>query len=633
MYHKINFICVLVFGNILLAYSMPNPQSGEVSLEDVLAAAGNESARYGTNSGNVDQSALCSVFGGPNCQNNENTNENLDSNDNYEYITDDSDIGGPEVKVDEKYDNCSYYQEEGFGYECVPYYNCKNGEIITDGDSLFDIRGNFGALDSQTRSGLNTFIKLDPLASKCSSYLEVCCRHPDYDEYDITVRPATVKPSTPAPKEPSPRPPVTEDPNNCIGASSCPYRQRCGRHNSGGIGVRIQNLDKFSGSTQFGEWPHMCAILKKSQVGGREVNLYVGGASLIAPGILLTAAHVVEDIVDFSNVKVRCGEWDTQQQIEPQKHVDKFARHISIHPAFNKKNLQNDFALIHLQEEFPLTEHINTMCLPDPFYSEDFDSDYETSYDDSDCFATGWGKDKFGSEGEYQVILKQVQMDLVDHDDCEDSFQKTRLGRNFDLDDSFLCAGGQPGKDTCKGDGGGPLVCPSKSNPGQYEQAGIVAWGLGCGSETPGVYADVTLALRFIDWATKCVDGSEVDYYGFGFDDRWAKKTYCGYNETIEEYKQNIVDEKRKITREDSSSGRKAIRKTINGYKKEIKKMQKLLPLYENAILNCSHGKQDFDCNIYDYGEGEVDLSDLARENSKDGEIIPKVAPRLKIPE
>merc|ERR1712038_1955450 len=27
--------------------------------------------------------------------------------------------------------------------------------------------------------------------------------------------------------------------------------------------------------------------------GGREVNLYVGGASLIAPGILLTAAHVV----------------------------------------------------------------------------------------------------------------------------------------------------------------------------------------------------------------------------------------------------------------------------------------------------------------------------------------------------
>jgi len=388
----------------------------------------------------------------------------------------------------------------------------------------------------------------------------------------------------------------------------------------------------------------MCAILKKSQVGGREVNLYVGGASLIAPGILLTAAHVVGDIVDFSNVKVRCGEWDTQQQIEPQKHVDKFAKHISIHPAFDNKNLQNDFALIHLEEEFPLTEHINTMCLPDPFYSEDsedFDSDHhETSYDDSDCFATGWGKDKFGSDGEYQVILKQVQMDLVDHDDCENSFQKTRLGRNFNLDDSFLCAGGQPGKDTCKGDGGGPLVCPSKSNPGQYEQAGIVAWGLGCGTETPGVYADVTLALQFIDWATKCVDGPGVDYYGFGFEDRWAKKTYCGYKNTIAENKETVKEKKRQITRTDSSSGRKALRKSINGYNKEIKKMQKLLPLYENAILNCSNGKKDYDCNIHDYEEEEeeeVDLSDFARKDGDNdesgGEIIPKVGPRLKIPE
>ena len=72
-------------------------------------------------------------------------------------------------------------------------------------------------------------------------------------------------------------------------------------------------------------------------------------------------------------------------------------------------------------------------------------------------------------------------MDVVRHDQCEDKFQESRLGRSFKLDDSFICAGGQPGKDTCKGDGGGPLVCPSKSNPGQYEQAGIVAWGLGCG--------------------------------------------------------------------------------------------------------------------------------------------------------
>merc|ERR1712001_557475 len=197
----------------------------------------------------------------------------------------------------------------------------------------------------------------------------------------------------------------------------------------------------------------------------------------------------------------------------------------------------------------------------------------------------------------------------------------------------------------CKGDGGGPLVCTSKSNPGQYEQAGIVAWGLGCGSDTPGVYADVKQSLRFIDWATKCVDGTGVDYSGFWYRDRWAKHEYCGYKEKIDDYKEDIEEEKRKVTRADSSAERKAIRKTLNRYKKDVKKMQKLLPLYENAILNCSKGKQDFDCNVYDYGfdeydeEREVDLSTHARKevDGSGEEIIPKgaatIAPRIKIPE
>merc|ERR1712107_625531 len=56
----------------------------------------------------------------------------------------------------------------------------------------------------------------------------------------------------------------------------------------------------------------------------------------------------------------------------------------------------------------------------------------------------------------------------------------TRLGRRFKLDSSFVCAGGE-GKDTCTGDGGSPLVCPSSYDPDTYEQVGIVAWGIGCG--------------------------------------------------------------------------------------------------------------------------------------------------------
>lgn len=65
-----------------------------------------------------------------------------------------------------------------------------------------------------------------------------------------------------------------------------------------------------------------------------------------------------------------------------------------------------------------------------------------------------------GAEGKYQVVLKHVNLDLVSHYDCQDAMRTTRLGRNFVLSDTFLCAGGEEGVDTCEGDGGSPLVCP-----------------------------------------------------------------------------------------------------------------------------------------------------------------------------
>lgn len=51
-----------------------------------------------------------------------------------------------------------------------------------------------------------------------------------------------------------------------------------------------------------------------------------------------------------------------------------------------------------------------------------------------------------------------------------------------------------------KGDGGSPLVCPLAHDPTRYTQAGIVAWGIGCGkSGVPGVYGSVAKARQWID--------------------------------------------------------------------------------------------------------------------------------------
>ena len=52
------------------------------------------------------------------------------------------------TNVDNVFENCADYTESQ-GYECVPYYQCHNGTIITDGGGLIDIRNGFGILSPE----------------------------------------------------------------------------------------------------------------------------------------------------------------------------------------------------------------------------------------------------------------------------------------------------------------------------------------------------------------------------------------------------------------------------------------------------------------------------------------------------
>ncbi|XP_016940780.3 phenoloxidase-activating factor 2 [Drosophila suzukii] len=324
------------------------------------------------------------------------------------------------------------YQSCGDQKECVPRWLCENSTINTDGYNLIDVRIDTG--------------------SECQSYLDKCCDL-------LSKRADSIFPLTPE------------------------IPEGCGYQNKNGVGFKITGAENQE--AEFGEFPWMLAILLEE--GPR--NVYECGGALIAPNVVLTAAHCVHNKHSRSIV-VRAGEWDTQIELEVLSHEDQYVKEVVYHEQFNKGALFNDIAVMLLESPFTFQPNIQTVCLPDVGLNFDYDR----------CFATGWGKNKFGKDGEYQVILKKVDMPVVPAQQCQTNLRETRLGRHFILHDSFICAGGEKGKDTCKGDGGSPLVCPIKGQKNRFVLAGIVAWGVSCGQENiPGVYASVAKLRQWID--------------------------------------------------------------------------------------------------------------------------------------
>merc|ERR1712142_407086 len=206
---------------------------------------------------------------------------------------------------------CDFYQETE-GFECVPYYQCDDGTIITDGFGLIDIRfGGSDAAEPEPEPESSEESKEDLTQGKVEPLVQIQQEDASREEEDDVV---VIEPE-----------PYVNEPE--------PFKSRCGRRNSYGLGVRIQNYQ--DDEAQFGEWPHMCAILRREIVSGggddgysqqqqqveEEVMVFQAGGSLIGAGVVLTGAHKVQDYAnDPTSLIVRCGEWDTQTEGEPLAH-------------------------------------------------------------------------------------------------------------------------------------------------------------------------------------------------------------------------------------------------------------------------------------------------------------------------
>ncbi|EEB14209.1 tripsin, putative [Pediculus humanus corporis] len=263
-------------------------------------------------------------------------------------------------------------------------------------------------------------------------------------------------------------------------------------HSKTGCGVSspYTGVTISEGQAYPGQYPWSAIVLTNS-------NHYVGGGVLISSNHILTVAHRVVKYEHGENLKVRLGEWDLSERHEPFEYLDVHVSKVVNHPHFDPHSLKNDISIITLATTVPILTkpytHVNTICLPPPsmiFYG-------------SRCKTAGWGKDQF--HGNYQTIIKEVEVPVLSSYDCQSKLRKTKLGNSFTLDsDSFICAGGEAGKDACTGDGGNALACMIN---GKYYLTGLTAGGIECGNENvPGLYVNV---VNYIGWIHVTIKESE----------------------------------------------------------------------------------------------------------------------------
>ncbi|KAH9631243.1 hypothetical protein HF086_011947 [Spodoptera exigua] len=125
---------------------------------------------------------------------------------------------------------------------------------------------------------------------------------------------------------------------------------------------------------------------------------------------------------------------------------------------------------------------IRPICLP----SGDLEKDTQ-------FFAAGWGE--IPTKGFFSHVKKIIPLPYWTREECQRVYQYNHIPENV------ICAGGEEGIDTCRGDSGGPLTRVRDT----IELWGVTSHGnIHCGTKnSPGIYTSVA---DHLDWIKTVLD-------------------------------------------------------------------------------------------------------------------------------
>lgn len=210
------------------------------------------------------------------------------------------------------------------------------------------------------------------------------------------------------------------------------------------------------------------------------------GGTLIAPTVILTAAHCF-DKIDVAMLGI--SNFTNIQEVDYEYYVIN-PEHKVIYPSYDPNTQAHDFLLLMLDQ-------------PSNFYPIALNTKQFVPTDGQQLTVMGWG------------ITETMQQSTTPRETVVEAMTNSlcalRYGDASPIFETELCAF-EKKQDSCQGDSGGPLIIKGASGSDDI-LVGSVSWGYDCADKFyPGVYARVSSVK---DWLLSLVPEARFDDSSF----------------------------------------------------------------------------------------------------------------------